>query len=99
MSENMSGTEALQRLIEVAQRDTGQSEILRLLLLSLYNGDGFPLAPYRLRVLDRNLKEDVFEVLRMDLVIHPKAEIHQVIPGTEHLWREWKLWYKTTKNL
>lgn len=92
----MSGIQALQRLINVAQRDSGQPETIRLFLLSLYNGNAFSLVPYRLRNLDLNLIEDVLEVLRMDL-IRPQTEIHKVIPGTEHLWYEWKEWYKTAK--
>ena len=88
----MSGSLALQRLIQVAERDTGQSEIIRSFLLSLYNGNAFSLVPYRLRNLDRGLFEDVLEVLRMDIT-DPQAEIHLVIPGTAHLWLEWREWY------
>jgi hypothetical protein len=91
----MSGTQALRRLIEVAERDSGQSEIIRCFLLSLYNGNGFPLVPFRLRNLDRNLIEDVLEVLRMDLTDH-QAEIHNVIPDSAHLWFEWREWYEIT---
>jgi len=96
-SKTMSGIQALQRLIDVAQKDSGQPDILRLFLLSLYNGTAFPLAPYRLRNLDMNLREDVLEVMRLDLIDFP-AEIHRIIPGTEHLWVEWREWYKASNG-
>lgn len=88
----MSETLALQRLIQVAERDTGQSEIIRCFLLSLYNGDAYSLVPYRFRNLDRDLFVDVLEVLRKDITVH-QTEIHKVIPGTAHLWLEWREWY------
>lgn len=90
-------TEALQRLIDVAQKDSGQPEIIRLFLLSLYNGDAFPLVPYRLRSLDLELREDVLEVMRLDLFDF-RREIHRVIPSTEHLWLEWRNWYEASNG-
>lgn len=90
-------TEALQRLIDVAQKESGQPEIIRLFLLSLYNGNAFPLVPYRLRNLDRSLLEDALQVMRLDL-IDVQTEIHLQIPGTEHLWREWRDWYKASNG-
>lgn len=96
-SKAMSGIQALQRLIDVAQKESGQPDILRLFLLSLYNGTAFPLTPYRLKSLDMNLREDVLEVMRLDLIDFP-AEIHRIIPGTEHLWVEWREWYKASNG-
>ena len=90
-----SGIEALQRLIEVAQKESGQPYTLRLFLLSLYNGTAFPLQPYKLKNIEMRLREDVLKVMRLDLIDFP-AEIHNIIPGTAHLWNDWRQWYKDT---
>ncbi|HBK35741.1 hypothetical protein BIS09_10770 [Halomonas sp. R1t8] len=50
------GPDALQRLVQVADGDSGQSHHCRRVLLSVYNGTAWPLDPTRLRVIDRDLQ-------------------------------------------
>lgn len=70
-----SGFEALQRLYEVACRDTGQARKVAAFLLGLYNGDRFPFDLTDLRGLDDDLFMDCMAVLRMDARLTRK-EVH-----------------------
>lgn len=79
-----AGMEALQRLLPVAQRDTGQSRIVGRFLLSLYNGNAFPFCLTDLRGLDTQLWEDCLALLRLDR--RPEVEIHQYVQDGEHIW-------------
>lgn len=60
-----AGIAALKRLLEVAQSDTGQSGVVALFLLGLYNGRDFKFDMTELRRLDPNLLEDCLALLRM----------------------------------
>jgi len=84
------GIPALRRLVEVAQKNSGQPRHIRRFLLSLYNGDAWPFALNRLRNLDADLQADALAVLRMDMT--PRHEVHTYIEGGEALWREW--WHR-----
>ena len=79
-----AGMEALQRLLPVAQRDTGQSRIVGRFLLSLYNGNAFPFCLTDLRGLDTQLWEDCLALLRLDR--RPEVEIHQYVQDGENIW-------------
>jgi len=85
------GVEALQRLLPVAQRCTGQSRIVGRFLLSLYNGSAFPFSLTDLRGLDSALWDDCLAVLRLDR--RPEQEVHQYIENGDqirsHLKRAW----------
>lgn len=70
-----SGFEALQRLYEIACRDTGQARKVAAFLLGLYNGDRFPFDLTDLRGLDDSLFEDCIAVLRMDARL-TRQEVH-----------------------
>lgn len=70
-----SGFEALQRLYEIACRDTGQARKVAAFLLGLYNGDRFPFDLTDLRGLDDDLFEDCMAVLRMDARL-TRQEVH-----------------------
>lgn len=80
-----AGMEALQRLLPVAQRDTGQSRIVGRFLLSLYNGNAFPFCLTDLRGLDTQLWEDCLALLRLDR--RPEVEIHQYVQDGEQIGR------------
>lgn len=69
------GVEALQRLMAVAKRDTGQSRVVARFLLGCYNGLRFPFDLSDFRLLDYELFEDCLAVLKMDK--QPEMEVHQ----------------------
>lgn len=70
-----NGFEALQRLYEIACRDTGQAGVVGLFLLGLYNGKRFPFDLTELRRLDDELFSDCMQVLAMDSRVTAR-EIH-----------------------
>lgn len=88
-----AGVPALHRLVEVANRDTGQSETIRAFLLGLYNGYNFPFNLVSLRSIDKALFDDCIAVLALDARATVK-EIHLYIKyphsdsGSE-LFKKW----------
>ena len=84
----VAGIPALHRLIEVARRDTGQSQVCGRFLLAIYNSRAFPFNLTDLRRLDRSLWEDCISVLRLDQ--HPKEEVHLSIADGPAIWEELK---------
>jgi hypothetical protein len=68
------GKEALGRLFEVAQGDTGQSRVIAKFLLGCYNGLRFPFDLTDFRTIDRALFDDCLAVLKLDF--QPKQEVH-----------------------
>lgn len=69
------GTEALKRLIDLAQGDSGQSGVVARFVLGLYNGQRFPFDLTDFRRLDDDLYLDCMRVLRMDARITDR-EVH-----------------------
>lgn len=90
------GIPALNRLIEVARRDTGQSEICGRFLLSLYNGHTFPFNLVDFRNLDQSLWDDCMSVLFLDQ--RPKKEVHLWIEGGPAIWEELKSSWRTARD-
>lgn len=91
----VAGIPALHRLIEVARRDTGQSQVCGRFLLAIYNSRAFPFNLTDLRRLDRSLWEDCISVLRLDQ--HPKEEVHFSIADGPAIWEELKGAWATDK--
>ncbi|QXG32990.1 hypothetical protein KTT59_06535 [Pseudomonas viridiflava] len=85
---------ALCRLVEVARRDTGQSQVCGRFLLALYNSKTFPMNLCDLRRLDRSLWEDCISVLRVDR--HPRKEIHLMLDDGPAIWEELKAAWANT---
>lgn len=83
-----AGLPALQRLIKIAQNDTGQSAIVRRFLLGLYNGPAFKFALTTLRGLDKSLFDDCMHVLRMDARATAK-EVHQYFKNGPEIFENW----------
>lgn len=83
-----AGIAALQSLIPVAQRTTGQSRIVGGFLLSLYNGSAFPFPLTELRGLDTALFKDCIALLHMDQ--RPEMEVHQYVENGDAIWSELK---------
>lgn len=81
-----AGTQALNRLVPLALRDSGQSRILGRFLLGVYNGEDFPFELSALRGLDLPLFEDCLKVLMMDYT--PDLEVHERIQGGNHIWQQ-----------
>lgn len=69
------GEAALRRLLPIAQRDTGQANVIARFLLNLYNGNRFPMDMTDLRRLDYEPFDDCMAVLRMDS--QPQKEVHE----------------------
>lgn len=85
------GVQALDRLVRVATRDTGQSAVIGRFLLGLYCSQDYPFELTDLRRLDLSLFDDCQRVLAMDY--QPEVEIHERLPFGEALWAEIKaLW-------
>ena len=81
----IAGVQALDRLIRIAQGDTGQSQVVGGFLLSLYNGDDYRFDLTALRTLDALIFEDCISVLLMDY--QPEVEEHERIPGGNVIWK------------
>lgn len=77
---------ALQRLVAVAQADTGQSRIIGRFLLALYNGPEYPFVLTDMRGLDIELHQDCRAVLAMDYM--PEKEVHELIENGGVVWGE-----------
>jgi hypothetical protein len=67
--------EAAKRLWRIAQSDTGQSGVVAMFLLGLYNGPRFPFDLTELRRLDSSLFDDCILVLTLEKF--PIMEIHR----------------------
>lgn len=78
------GLAALQRLLEIAHRNTGQSCVAARFLLSLYNGDRFPFDLSDFRCLDSEVFKDCLAVLVMDN--QPQREVHAYFRNGRHIW-------------
>jgi hypothetical protein len=83
-----AGLPALERLAKVAERDTGQSETVRLFLLGLYNGYRFPFSLIKLRSLDKSLFDDCLLVLTLDARVTAQ-EIHLYFNNGGELFERW----------
>ncbi len=81
-----AGIEALARLVPVAQRGTGQSEVIGRFLLGLYNGYDYPFVLTSLRGLDTALFDDCLAVLQLDY--SPEQEVHTYLPNGDAIWEE-----------
>lgn len=83
-----AGLPALERLANVAERDTGQAATVRLFLLGLYNGYRFPFNLVTLRGLDKSLFDDCMLVLTLDARATAK-EVHQYLADGGELFERW----------
>lgn len=83
-----AGLPALERLIRVAERDTGQAGTVRLFLLGLYNGYRFPFNLVTLRGLDKSLFDDCMLVLTLDARVTAQ-EIHLYVYKGGELFERW----------
>ena len=81
-----AGVEPLARLLGVARRDTGQSQVIARFLLNLYNGNRFPFDMTDFRRLDHNLFVDCMTVLHMDYM--PAQEVHQYFERGGQIWEQ-----------
>lgn len=82
-----AGVEALRRLYEVAQGDSGQCGRIARFLLSLYNGSRFPFDLTDFRSLDDELYDDCMRVLRMDARAC-KKEVHCYFDNGSARWEQ-----------
>ena len=80
-----AGTQALNRLVPIALRNSGQSRVLGRFLLGLYNGEDFPFDLTDLRGLDLTLFKDCLSVLMMDY--SPDKEVHERIQCGNAIWQ------------
>ncbi|MCK2112460.1 MULTISPECIES: DUF7673 family protein [Pseudomonas] len=89
------GLPALQRLVEVANQDSGQSQVCGRFLLALYNGKAFPFELSELRRLERSIWEDCMAVLALDQ--RPKKEIHLLVKNGPAIWDKLKFTWAPKK--
>lgn len=80
-----NGVPALIRLVDIAQRDTGQSRKVAHFLLGLYNGPVFPFDMTELRCLDWVIFQDCMSVLEMDYFT--VKEVHQYVVNGDIIFR------------
>lgn len=80
-----NGVPALIRLVDIAQRDTGQSRKVAKFLLGLYNGPVFPFDMTELRCLDLVIFRDCMSVLEMDYFT--VKEVHQYVVNGDIIFR------------
>jgi hypothetical protein len=78
------GEQALRRLLEIAQRDSGQCRRVAGFLLSLYNGFRFKFDLTDLRGLDLEIYLDCMAVLAMDYT--PQQEVHRYFDKGGEIW-------------
>lgn len=83
-----SGMPSLHRLVSIARGDTGQCITVRRFLLGLYNGHRFPFELTTLRGLDKNIYDDVINVINLDARATLR-EIHQYIDNGGYLFESW----------
>lgn len=91
-----AGVSALQRLVPVALRSSGQSRIISGFLLSLYNGSAFPFPLTELRSLDRALFHDCIALLNMDR--RPEKEVHEYVEDGDAIWSRLKQEWATRQQ-
>lgn len=87
------GIEALERLANIADRDTGQAVKVRKFLLGCYNGSRFPFDLTDFRSLDLEIYKDCILVLNMDK--NPVCEVHEFFNEGSKMFEEWA---KTVKD-
>ena len=71
---------ALNRLWEIANKDSGQCKIVAKFLLGLYNGGTYPFDLTDFRMLDTSIFIDCLTVLQMDF--QPYKEVHELLNKT-----------------
>ena len=90
-----AGTYALNRLVPIAVRQTGQGRAVGRFLLGLYNGEEFPFDLCDLRGLDLPVFQDCIQVLLMDY--SPTLEVHERVPNGSQIWQHLiELWAPET---
>lgn len=80
-----AGIDALKRLYQVAQGDSGQCRYIARFLLGLYNGSRFPFDLTDLRPIDDALFDDCMKVLRMDARVR-QQEVHTYFRNGGQAW-------------
>ena len=84
---------ALQRLWEVANKNSGQCKYVAAFLLGLYNGRRFPFDLTDFRLLDDDIMKDCLLVIEMDS--SPQKEVHDHLGCNngefEQLARDWSI--------
>lgn len=100
LSTDRTRLEALIRIWNVAQGDTGQSWVCARLLLGLYNGPRFPFDLTNLRRLDSSLLRAAFDVLAT-AASGSWPEVHEVLNRAfarrdfghrlEHMAHSWRM--------
>jgi len=80
------GVPALERLVALAQGNSGQPARIRRVLLGLYNGQAWPLDLTNLRGLDEAIQRDILAVLSMDM--RPLREVHRYIKDGDRIFQE-----------
>lgn len=94
-------TAAVQKLIPIAQGDTGGSRVAAQVLLSAYSGDEFQLDIVDLTNLDRKNYIAALSVIRgrVELGIEPHTVIEQGDKIFQELWLKWERYNVKNRGL
>lgn len=87
-----AGIPALVRLHEAARVGSGQSHVIRLLLIGIYNGEDHPFDLNSLRGLDETLFSDVIGVIRFDRYVEKETHLYLPADAQKEIaqWAWWK---------
>ncbi len=89
------GIPALFRIFDSASGTSGQSQVMRALLIGIYNGEDHPFDLNRLRGLDEALFMDALDAIRLDR--HAEKEVHLYLPiSAQQEISRWAFWKKPT---
>lgn len=89
------GIPALFRIFDAASGTSGQAQIMRALLIGVYNGDDHPFDLNRLRGLDETLFADSLDVIRLDRHAEKEVRLYLPISAQQEISR-WAFWKRPT---
>lgn len=82
--------QALNRVLAMAQKDTGGGRVCRDFLLSLYNGNAYPFNMNKLRNLDSGLFNACIAIMQIDCRPFPPKEIHEYWANGDQIFQQLK---------
>ena len=88
-------SQAVSKLVKLAQGDTGGSRVAAQVLLSAYNGEDWQLNIVDLCVLDKTNYQAALEVIRgrVELYIEPHTLLKDGDRIFEELWQRWERYH------
>ena len=99
--EEQEYSDAILKLVSLAQGDTGGSRVAAHVLLSAYNGDAFQLNIVELGNLDRRYYQAALAVIRgrVELGIEPQGFLENGRQVFIDLWKRWERYHVTNRGV